>query len=120
VFYQIWSQPLLSVIADHVISDALALCGGENVMQAMPARMVRPGREAVLHVNPDAIVVAAAAGAAPAAIAEWQRWASLRAVRSAHVFAVDPVLLHRHTPRVLDGATQLCLQLEAVRKLASL
>ena len=115
VFYQIWNHPLLSVNADHVIADALTQCGAENVLKAMAVRIPHPGHDAVLLADPDAIVVAAGPRAAESLRAEWRRWTRLRAVRGGHVFAVDPSLLHRHTARILDGVSALCLQLDAVR-----
>ncbi len=115
VFYQIWDHPLLSVSTDHVITDALGQCRAENVLHRMPVRVPRLGREAVLLADPDAIVVAAEGRAAESYLAQWRRWSGLRAVRAGHVFALDSRLLHRHTPRILEGVWILCGQIDAVR-----
>jgi len=31
VFYQIWNKPIMTISGNHLISDIIELCGGENV-----------------------------------------------------------------------------------------
>ena len=116
VFYQVWAEPLLTVNADHIIADVLRVCGGDNIFDATPVRMVQPSREAVVLADPDAIVVAAAAGAEGRPLDVWRRWKGLRAVRLNHLYALDPSLLHRHTPRILDALDELCTHLASARR----
>ena len=115
VFYQVWGEPLLTVSGDHIIADALATCGADTLFADPRRRVSQPSREAVLLADPDAIVVAAAPGSERAMIERWQRWTRLRASRAERIYAVDPSVLHRHTPRILDGLERLCAQLRSVR-----
>jgi iron complex transport system substrate-binding protein len=115
VFYQVAAQPLVTVSTRHVIADALAVCGARSVFAAHRDWLPRPTREAVLLSDPDAIVVAAGAGEEAAALAQWRRWPGLRAVAAGRVYAVEPDLLHRATPRVLTGVARLCAQLDRAR-----
>lgn len=114
VFYQVWGQPLLTVNAQHVINDALGVCGAVNVFAESRVVTPRLDREAVMLADPDAIVIATS-GDEGLAHAAWTRWRNLRAVRSGHLLTVDPGLLHRHTPRILDGVAALCRQIARVR-----
>ena len=114
VFYQIWEQPLMTLNGEHLFSDVLRLCGGENVFNALPTLAPQIDIEAVLRANPDVIVVAADDAGSPL-LAAWQRWPQLSAVKQGHVVAIQRDQLVRHSPRILDGAERLCELLDAAR-----
>ena len=57
VFYQIWEQPLMTLNGEHLFSDVLRLCGGENVFNALPALAPQIDIEAVLLANPNLISI---------------------------------------------------------------
>jgi iron complex transport system substrate-binding protein len=115
VFYQVWDRPLVTVNGDHVISKVMRLCGGENVMAALPALAPEIDRESVLRADPEAIVASGPDGARPAWLDAWRAFPALAAVRHDNLYSIRPELLQRHTPRLLDGAEELCRILEAVR-----
>ena len=115
VFYQVWDRPLITVNGDHVISKVMRLCGGENVMAGLPALAPEIGREQVLRADPEAIVASGADGERPAWLDAWRAFPGLAAVRGGNLFAIRPELLQRHTPRLLDGADELCQILDVVR-----
>jgi len=115
VFYQVWDRPLVTVNGDHVISKVMRLCGGENVMAALPALAPEIDRETVLRADPEAIVASGPDGARPAWLDDWRAFPALAAVRHDNLYSIRPELLQRHTPRLLDGAQELCRILEAVR-----
>ena len=115
VFYQVWDRPLVTVNGDHVISKAMRLCGGENVMAAVPGLAPEIGRESVLRADPEVIVASGPAGARPAWLDDWRAFPALAAVRHDNLYAIRPELLQRHTPRLLQGAEELCRILDAVR-----
>ena len=115
VFYQIWEQPLMTLNGEHLFSDVLRLCGGENIFNALPTLAPQIDIEAVLLANPDVIVVAADDEGSPL-LAAWQRWPQLSAVKQGHVYAIQRDQLVRHSPRILDGAERLCELLDDVRR----
>jgi iron complex transport system substrate-binding protein len=115
VFYQVWDRPLITVNGDHVISKVIRLCGGENVMAELPALAPEIDRERVLRADPEAIVASGAHGKRPPWLDAWGAFPGLAAVRGNNLYAIRPELLQRHTPRLLDGADELCRILEAVR-----
>ena len=71
--------------------------------------------EAVIAADPEVIVASGMDEARPEWLEDWRRWPELRAVQRANLFFVPPDLLQRHTPRVLDGAEQLCTHIETAR-----
>jgi len=115
VFYQVWDRPLVTVSGDHVISKVMRLCGGENVLADLPALAPQVGRESVLRADPEVIIASGANGAHPAWLDAWRAFPALAAVRGNNLYAIRPDVLQRHTPRLLDGADEVCRILEAVR-----
>jgi iron complex transport system substrate-binding protein len=116
VYYQIWDHPLMTVNGRHIVSDVIRLCGGRNVFADLPVLAPQIDSEAVLAANPDVIVVGDAAGEPAASLVAWTRWPELKAVNQRHLYTIQRELLVRHTPRLLEGAGQLCRLLENVRE----
>lgn len=115
VFYQVWDRPLMTVNGQHLISDVIRLCGGRNVFAELPALAPQISTEAVLAANPEVIVAGSGNEPAEVVLARWQRWPGLAAAASDHLFVINRDLMVRHTPRILQGAEQLCLLLDQVR-----
>ena len=115
VFYQIWNKPLMTINGKHLISDVMALCGGHNVFADLPMLAPTVTEEAVLAAAPQAIIASGMGDSRPEWLDSWRRWTALPAVARDNLFFIPPELLQRHTPRILDGATRLCEQLEQVR-----
>jgi iron complex transport system substrate-binding protein len=116
VFYQIWQRPLMTVNGKHLISQALTLCGARNVFAGLGPLVPTVDPEAVIAVDPDAMVTSRVAPPAPDPLASWRNMRALRAVRAGHLITVDPDTLHRATERVIDGVGELCEQLDGVRR----
>jgi iron complex transport system substrate-binding protein len=115
VFYEIWNRPLMTVNGQHLISDAITLCGGENVFASLPRLTPTVTDEAVLAAKPEAIVASGMDMARPEWLDDWKRWPTLMASDRGNLFHIPPDFMHRATTRILDGAEQLCVQLETVR-----
>ena len=115
VFYQIWHQPLMTVNGEHIISQVIELCGGRNVFADLPTLAPKISLEPVLLKDPEVIVAGNSALNHPGWKEDWRRWPNLRAVKNDHLFYVNPDIIQRHTPRILQGAEVLCRQLDQVR-----
>ena len=115
VFYQIWKQPLMTVGGGQVISDAIRLCGGENVFADLKPLAPKVSIEAVLAADPEAIVASGMGEARPDWVDDWRQWPGLTAVKRDNLYFIPPDLIQRHTPRLVEGAARLCEQLEAAR-----
>jgi iron complex transport system substrate-binding protein len=115
VFYQVWEHPLMTVNGQHLISDVIRLCGGRNVFAELPALAPQISTEAVLAANPEVIVSGGGSEPAEIVLARWQRWPGLAAAADGHLFVINRDLMVRHTPRILQGAEQLCSLLDEVR-----
>jgi iron complex transport system substrate-binding protein len=116
VFYEIWARPLYTIGGTHLITAALARCGGENVFAPLRAPAPAVGVEDVLATAPEAIVAGTDNALRPAWLDEWRRWRNIPAVTRGNLFVVDANLLHRAGPRFIDGAEQLCAALDRARE----
>ena len=116
VFYEIWNEPLYTVGGEHLISEAIRICGGENVFASLTLPAPGVSVEAVLAARPDAIIAGTEGAVRPAWLDDWKRWTTLPAVAQGHLYTVDANLLHRPGPRFLDGMEGLCAALDAARR----
>jgi len=116
VFYEIWNRPLQTVNDAHLISDVIRLCGGRNVFGKLRALAPTVNEEDVVRADPEAIVASGMSGTRPEWLDDWKRWPRLTAVTRGNLYVVPPELLQRATPRVLDGAEQLCAALDDARR----
>ncbi len=115
VFYQIWKAPLMTVGGPQIISSAIELCGGENVFGKLTQMAPTVSVEAVLEADPEAIVATGMGDARPEWLDDWNKWTRMTAVKRGNLFHIHPDLMQRHTPRILDGAEQLCAALDVAR-----
>jgi iron complex transport system substrate-binding protein len=113
VLMEVWNHPLYTVGGTHLISDALKVCGARNVFGDLRELSPVIDVEAVVARDPDIIVAAAPPGAGPEWLADWKRFTTLRAVRSADLIAFEDPRLTRLGPSVVDAAEGLCKVLAA-------
>jgi iron complex transport system substrate-binding protein len=116
VYYQIWDEPLLTLNGDHLISDVVRLCGGRNVFADALALVSRISVESVIRADPQVILASGMDKARPEWLDAWQAWSSMTAVQNKQLYFVPPDLLQRHTPRIIEGATMMCEQLQLARE----
>jgi len=118
VFYQIWGEPTYTVGGGHLISQAIAACGGENVFAALALPAPQVSTEAVIAARPEAIVAGTDGAARPAWLDAWSRWTAVPAVRDGQIRVVDADRLHRPGPRFADGVAELCAAIDRARPAA--
>jgi len=115
-FYQIWADPPITVGGSQIIDSAIRLCGGINIFGDLTAMAPAVTVEAVLAADPEVVVASGADETRPDWLDDWRRWPQLTAVARDNLFFIPPDLIQRHTPRLLDGAEQLCRDLETARR----
>ena len=124
MFFQVWSQPLMTINGQHLTSDLFTLCGGRNVFAGLPALAPQVSMESVVQANPEAIFSAREHdGKSPDWQREplrkgfemWQPFPSMIAVRRGRFYTVPGDLVTRQGPRVVQGARAICQALDAVR-----
>ncbi len=117
LFYEVWHQPLITINGDHLISDLIRLCGATNVFAQLPALAPTVSIEAVIEAAPDIIVSGARHTARNEWRNAWQAWPQIPAVGHDQLYFINPDLIQRHGPRVLQGAKQLCAYVDQARQI---
>jgi len=108
LFYQIWNRPLMTVNGDHLINEVITLCGGRNIFAGLPVLTPKVSEEAVIAADPEVIIASGMGTERPEWLEDWRKWPQLRAVKSNALYSIDPNIIQRATPRVLDGAEVMC------------
>jgi iron complex transport system substrate-binding protein len=115
VFYQVWSDPLMTLGGRHVISEALAVCGGRNVFADLTPIAPRVSTEAVLAADPEVIMTAEPGGKPSASLAAWKRFERLTAAKRNQLVTLDADRMNRHGPRILDETESMCAAIDRAR-----
>lgn len=113
-FYQVWDKPLYTLSGKHIVSDALRLCGGENIFAKLSVTAPVVSVEGVLQENPEAIFATAEKNYG--GVNMWKPYGTLLAVRNDNLFTIDGNLMNRSGPRMILGAAMLCEKLELARQ----
>ena len=113
-FYQVWDKPLYTLSGKHIITDALRLCGGENIFDKLTVTAPIVSIEAVLQADPEAVFGTAEKNYG--GVSMWRPYTTLTATRRDNLFTVDGHLLNRAGPRMIAGTAILCEKLELARQ----
>ena len=114
----------MTVNGKHLIDDILTLCGGRNVFAGLTPLVPIISTEAVVAVDPEAILTAERDRRAREpwrrdpgnpSFAAWHRHRSMTAVRRSWLYALNGDTISRQGPRVVDGAAAVCAVLDQVR-----
>lgn len=108
VYYEVWSEPPITVGQGSYLDSLLTVAGGRNVFGDLEAPSPQVSLESVVSRDPEVVVVPRRGGEeAPTPPSHRPGWDALAAVREGRVRAVDGDLLHRLGPRIAEGALAL-------------
>ena len=114
VFFQLWDAPLMTLNGQHLISSAIAACGGRNVFADLPTLTATVSWESAVQRDPE-LVVTGGAPSEPAKPGRWAEFAQLSATKHHQFARIDGDLIARSGPRFVDGARELCEAIERAR-----
>lgn len=108
VYYEVWSDPPVTVGRGSYLDSLLRVAGGRNVFGELEAPSPRVGLEAVAERDPALVLVperqGTERGRRPARRPGWE---AVAAVREGRIRAVDGDLVHRLGPRIGEAARAL-------------
>jgi len=116
VFYQLWHDPLQSVGADSWIESLIHDCGGSNIYRQASTPYPMVSMESVLVKNPQVIIIPHHSGSEVEKRIYWSKWPEISAVKAENIFTINGDLLHRFTPRSLDGLELMCEKINQGRQ----
>lgn len=106
VFVVLQGQPIWTAGPRSYIAKLLELAGARDAAASLPGAYAQYSAEALLRLQPDAIV--APSDAHLASLLAREPWRSLRAVREHHLYVLsDPDLLERPGPHYNEGLSWL-------------
>lgn len=116
MFYQVWDKPLYTLNGEHILSDAIRLCGGENIFSKMKIVAPNVSIESVLQEDPEAIINGDQRNQTGGGITIWKSYPSMTAVKRGNLFSISADLVNRAGPRLIAGTAIICEQLEQARQ----
>lgn len=110
VFVYVWGTPLTTAGRGSFLNDLVTMAGGTPLGVKLPGSYVRINTEWVLRENPDIILLMN-----PSFLQQIERlpgWRDMKALRKDQVISsIDPDLINRPGPRMIEGAEQLAARL---------
>lgn len=100
VFYEVWHDPMLTAGGPSFISDLIHEAGGRNIFADIAVETPHVNVEAVIRARPELIVIPLEKRNLEERRTFWEGWLGRGNIRFA---AINPDLLHRPGPRLLDG-----------------
>jgi vitamin B12 transport system substrate-binding protein len=110
LFYQVWDVPLYTLGGGQIISDALGVCGAENIFADLTLPAPQVSVEAVLARNPEVILAGV-----QQQLDAWNIWPALAAVEREQLWLLPDAGLERPSFQMLGALEQLCERLAGAR-----
>jgi iron complex transport system substrate-binding protein len=115
VFFQISAAPWFTVNGDHVISQILTRCGGQNVFSDLPVIAGSVALESILAANPEVIVAPISGPDDIEWRGQWAKFDSIVAVQENAFINVGRDQISRSSMRLAEAASQICSELSRIR-----
>jgi iron complex transport system substrate-binding protein len=115
VFYQMSDNPIMTLSGRHLISDVIELCGGFNIFSKAIPIALKVSLESLVRSDPQVVIAGTKKENEEKWLSEWANRISMKAVKNKQVYFIDPDLLIRHGPRIIEGTEKICNYLERSR-----
>ena len=115
VFYQLWHDPLRTIGPNNWTDALIADCQGKNVFDDGSTAYPVIALENVINKNPEVIIIPHHSGNENSKKQIWESWDNIHAVKHQNIFTINGDLIHRFTPRALDGLDLLCKAIDKAR-----
>ena len=119
VYVEIAGDPIWAVGRGNFVDELIRAAGGRNAVGDLGAGYIRPTAEDVIEHDPDVVILAYMSPDKKAAVEDFSRrpgWGRVSAVKNRRVWAdIDPNLLLRPGPRLVEGLKMLAARLAQAR-----
>lgn len=115
VFYQLWSEPMMTINGTTWINQLIEVCQGENVFKSNPTPYPKISIENVIVAQPHLMILPDENADKPQPIINWDKWPEIPAVKNNKFIHVDADLLHRFSTRMLSGIEDMCEKIDQQR-----
>jgi vitamin B12 transport system substrate-binding protein len=115
VFYQLWSEPMMTINGTTWINQLIEVCQGVNVFADNATPYPKLSIENVIVAQPHLMILPDENSDKPQPIIDWQKWPEIPAVKNNKFIHVDADLLHRFSTRMLSGVEDMCEKIDQHR-----
>ncbi|MFB0979951.1 MAG: cobalamin-binding protein [Alteromonadaceae bacterium] len=115
IFYQLWSEPMMTINGTTWINQLIEVCQGVNVFKSNPTPYPKISTENVIVAQPHLIILPDEDAKKPQPIIDWHKWPEIPAVKNNKFIHVDADLLHRFSTRMLSGIEDMCEKIDQHR-----
>lgn len=109
IYIEIYGNPIMSVSDSSFVGEVVRYAGGDNIFSFLPRDYSKIKPEEVIVADPDIIIITYP-GMTASQIKDRKGWEVISACRNNHIFTVediDPDLILRASPRVVEGIMKL-------------
>lgn len=119
VYYDVWSDPPITIGSGSYVTALLEIAGGRNIFDDLSQPSPRVSLEAIAVRDPDLILWprSRSEGEVRPRPAARPGWPAVAAVRRGSVRPIDADLVHRLGPRIVEAARALALALHPSSRL---
>ncbi len=115
-FYQLWPEPMMTVSKNTWINQLIETCQVTNVFADSDTDYPQISIENVIVTKPQIIIIPDEKSKRVIPTVNWQQWPEIPAVKYEQFISVNADLLHRFSPRMLDGLAQMCDKVDISRE----
>ena len=115
-FYQLWPEPMMTVSKNTWINQLIETCQVTNVFANSDTDYPQISIENVIVTKPQIIIIPDEKSTQVTPTVNWQQWPEIPAVKYEQFISVNADLLHRFTPRMLDGLAHMCDKVDISRE----
>jgi iron complex transport system substrate-binding protein len=106
--YHELDNTFFTVAPNSFVGDFYNLLKAQNIAEGAPTAYPQLSQEEILDRDPEVIILADAdAGESPQTVKARPGWGVISAVKNDRIYVIDPDLVSRPGPRVVDGLEQL-------------
>ncbi len=102
LYYETWSDPLMSAGPNTFVSDLFSIAGGANIFDDAASEWPVVSSDSVITKNPDIIISYDDPGFATRA-----GWSSINAIKNNQIYAMPSSIFSRPGPRLVDALEDL-------------
>ena len=110
VYVEIYNNPIMSVSDRSFVGEVVQKAGGNNIFAELPRDYSRVKAEDVINENPEIIILTCPPEVTAESIKIRKGWEVISAVKNDRIYTaldINPDLIIRATPRVIEGMKQL-------------
>ncbi|NLV91497.1 MAG: cobalamin-binding protein [Firmicutes bacterium] len=103
VFYEVWHDPLMTAGPGSFIQELIELAGGRNIAEDAASAWPTFSLESLIQRDPQVIITSFEQTIADLDSGARPQWQTLSAVRNGRYYLIDPDIIGRPGPRIVDG-----------------